>query len=102
VSAVEQFYEAAANHQYPTAWALADSNLRNQLHGYAAFQNLMSSVRSITFHQAQTLGGSGSSTATVAVRTTSVQTDRTQQCAGTARVVRSGGAWLLDGISINC
>ncbi|MBV9804183.1 MAG: serine/threonine protein kinase, partial [Solirubrobacterales bacterium] len=45
---VEQFYTAAAQHQYATAWALADPNLRNQLGGYAAFQNLMSSVRSIT------------------------------------------------------
>jgi hypothetical protein len=31
-----------------------------------------------------------------------VQDQRTQQCSGTARAVRSGGAWLLDGISINC
>ncbi len=100
--AVEQFYEAAADHQYPAAWALADANLRGQLGGYAAFQNLMSSVRSITFHRADTLAGASSDTATVAVRTTSVQTDRTQQCAGTARTVRSGGAWLVDGISINC
>jgi hypothetical protein len=38
----------------------------------------------------------------VALRTTSVQTDRTQQCAGTAQMVHSAGAWLLDGISIHC
>ncbi len=100
--AVEQFYTAAANHQYSAAWALADSNLRSQLGGYGSFENLMSSVRSITIHRAQTVGNSGSGAATVAVSTTSVQTSRTQQCTGTARAVRSGGTWLLDGVSIGC
>jgi len=61
----------------------------------------MSSVRSITFHRADTSAGRNSSTATVAVETTSVQTDRTQQCSGTARTVRGGG-WLVDGVSIGC
>jgi serine/threonine-protein kinase len=101
-AAVERFYQSAANHQYAAAWALAGPNLRNQLGGYSSFQNTFSSVRSITFHSAQSLPGSSSSTATVALRTTSVQTDRTQQCAGTAQMVHSAGAWLLDGISIHC
>lgn len=100
--AVEQFYTAAANHQYATAWALADSNLRNQLRGYGAFENEMSSVRSITFHRAQTVSGNGPGAATVSVSTTSVQTDRTQQCSGTAQTVRSGGSWLVDRVSIGC
>ena len=101
-SAVEQFYEAAARHEYATAWALADSNLRSQLGGYASFEHQMSAVRSITFRSAQVVSGSGSDTATVALSTTSVQTDRTQQCSGTAATVRSGGAWLVDRISISC
>lgn len=100
--AVESFYEAAAQHGYAAAWALADSNLRNQLGGYSDFQNQMSSVRSITFHRAETIGGAGSDAATVALETTSSQTDRTQQCAGTARTVRSREAWVLDGIAIRC
>ena len=100
--AVESFYQAAAAHRYAEAWALAGPNLRNQLGGYSAFQNQMSSVRSITFHKAQTVGGSSSDSATVALQTTSVQTSGTQQCAGTARTVRSGQGWLVDGISINC
>jgi hypothetical protein len=62
----------------------------------------MSSVRSITFHKAQTAGDSSSDSATVALQTTSVQTSGTQQCAGTARTVRSGQGWLVDGVSINC
>jgi eukaryotic-like serine/threonine-protein kinase len=101
-SAVQSFYEAAAAHRYSEAWALADPNLRNQLGGYSAFQNQMSSVRSITFHKAQTVGGSSSDSATVALQTTSVQTSGTQQCAGTARTVRSGQGWLVDRVSINC
>jgi serine/threonine-protein kinase len=102
VGAVEQFYEAAARHEYATAWALADSNLRSQLGGYASFQYQMSRVRSITFHSARPLSGSSSDTASVALSTTSVQTDRTQQCTGTARTVRSGDAWLVDHLSISC
>jgi eukaryotic-like serine/threonine-protein kinase len=102
VSAVEQFYTTAARHDYATAWALADPNLRSQLGGYAAFQHQFSSVRSITFRRAQALGPSDASTATVSVNTTSVQTSRTQQCSGTARTVRSGASWLVDGISISC
>jgi hypothetical protein len=99
---VEGFYEAAAHHQYPEAWALADNSMRSQVGGYDAFQNQMSSVRSITFHSAQMIGGGSTGSATVAVRTTSVQTDRTQQCSGTAKTVRSGGTWLVDGIAISC
>jgi hypothetical protein len=77
--------------------------MRNQLAGFSSFQGQMSSVRSISFHRSQTISGSSPSSATVSVATTSVQSDRTQQCAGNARTVRtSSGQWLLDGISINC
>jgi hypothetical protein len=62
----------------------------------------MSAVRSITFHSARVVSGGSSDTATVALSTTSVHTDRTQQCSGTAQTVRSGGAWLVDHISISC
>jgi eukaryotic-like serine/threonine-protein kinase len=101
-AAVEQLYTDAAAHRYPDAWALADQNLRSELGGYTGFQNLMSSVRSITFHRATTLPGSTSTTATVALQTTSVQTNRTQQCTGTARTVHAGGGWLVDRVSIHC
>ncbi len=100
--AVEAFYEAAAAHRYPTAWALADASMRSELGGFVAFQNEMSSVRSIAFHRAQVLSGQSPASATVALQTTSVQADRTQQCAGTADTVRADSGWLLDGISISC
>jgi len=100
--AVESFYEAAAQHLYGAAWALADPNMRSEVGGYPSFQNEMSSVRSIMFHRAEVVGSPGPDSAIVALETTSVQTDRTQQCSGTARTVRSGSVWLLDGISISC
>ena len=100
---VQSFYEDAARHDYAAAWALADSNLRNQLNGYASFSSQMSAVRSITFHRAQTLSGATLSSATVALNSTSVQSSRTQNCSGTARTVRtSNGTWLVDGVSISC
>jgi len=100
--AVESFYENAARHDYAAAWRLADSNLRNQLLGYSSFQSQMSTVRSITFHQAETLSGTSSS-ATVAVRTTSRRAGRTEQCAGTVRTLRSSAApWLLDRVAVAC
>jgi hypothetical protein len=104
-AAVEAFYGHAAGHEYSAAWQLADANMRNQLAGLASFQAQQSAVRSITFHRAQTVAGGGvsSSSATVALQTTAVLADRTEQCGGTARLVRSApGGWLLDGISINC
>ncbi len=102
VQAVEQFYKAAAAHQYATAWALADPNLRSQVGGYSGFQNEMSSVRSVTFDRAAQLADSSPTTATVAVQTTSVQTSQTQQCSGTVQTVHNGGGWLLDRLSIGC
>lgn len=99
--AVEAFYEAAAHHQYGSAWALADANMRNEVGGYFSFENEMSSVRAIAFHEDQVLEESADS-ATVTVQTTSVQADRTQQCSGSVHTVRPGSGWLLDGISISC
>ncbi len=41
-ASVKSFYQAAAEHRYATAWALADSNMRAQLGGYSSFENEMS------------------------------------------------------------
>jgi hypothetical protein len=75
--------------------------MRDEVGGYAAFANQMSSVREISFHSADVLQRAPT-WATIAVRTTSVQTTRTQQCWGTVRTVNQSGAWHLDGISIHC
>ncbi|MEA2371917.1 MAG: eukaryotic-like serine/threonine-protein kinase [Solirubrobacteraceae bacterium] len=100
--AVQTFYGHAASHDYAAAWALADPAFRSQLQGYASFASGQSRVRQITFHQAQTIAQTAQS-ATVAVRTTSVLVDKTQQCQGTVSLVRStAGAWMLHQISINC
>lgn len=100
-AAVLAFYEEAAQHRYASAWALADPNMRAEVGGYADFEAQMTPVRAITFHELETLERT-SSFATVAVRTTSVQSTGAEQCAGTVRTVRQAGAWLLDGISIHC
>jgi hypothetical protein len=99
---VQMFYEAAARHDYSRAWKLADTNVRNQLEGFASFRAQMSRVRGITFHQAQAVR-EGSESAIVALATTAELVDRTQQCNGTVATVRiANGSWLLDHISINC
>jgi serine/threonine-protein kinase len=102
VSAVERFYTLAAGHDYPGAWALADPAFESQLGGYQGFRSTMTPVRSITFESAQTVSRLAD-TATVAIRTISVQTSRTQHCAGTVQLVRSGArAWLIHQIGIAC
>ncbi len=101
-AAVESFYGFAAHHRYAQAWALADPAFRAQLAGYSSFAAQQSHVRSITFHQAQTVAQSPS-TATVAVRTTSVTDTATEQCQGSVQLARAASAgWLLHQISINC
>jgi hypothetical protein len=103
VSAVESFYHLAAAHNYAAAWALADPAFRNQLGGYQSFQAGQAQDRSITFDSAQVTSQSGTS-ATVAVRTTSVRSNGTQHCAGTVelRPGTSAGQWLLHQIHITC
>lgn len=100
-SLVQAFYEAAAQHRYAAAWALADANMRDELGGYAAFADQMSSVRKIVFHRIETVQ-SAPDAATFAVQTTSVLSNETQQCSGTVRTVNASGTWLVDGIAIQC
>jgi serine/threonine protein kinase len=103
VTATERFYELAASHQYTSAWALADPAFRSQLGGYDSFVSGQSGDRRIIFHQAE-VTNQGPSSATVAVRTTSIRDNGTQQCSGTVYTVRSTGTggWLLHQIAINC
>jgi hypothetical protein len=103
VAAVQSFYRLAAAHQYSSAWALADPVFQSQLGGYQSFQNTFSGDRSITFGPTQTLNQSGSD-ATVAIKTTSVRTNGTQNCSGTVQL-RSGDSsapWRLHQIQISC
>ena len=103
ISAVESFYQLAAAHRYTEAWALADPTFRSQLGGYHSFQAGQANDRSITFNAAN-VSNQSSTNATVAVHTTSVHTNQTQQCAGTIDLVSSStsGGWLLHLIHINC
>ncbi len=101
-SAVQSFYSLAAAHRYTAAWALADPALRNQLGGFSSFQAGQSGDRSITFQSVRTISQSAGA-ATVALATTSVRTDGTHQCHGTADLVPGAGSgWLVHQIHINC
>lgn len=102
MGAVESFYRLAAARQYPQAWALADPAFRAQLGGYRSFQAGQANDRSITFDSARVTSQTANAT-TVAVRTTSVQTDGTRHCSGTVDLVPgAAGGWLLHQIAINC
>ncbi len=101
--AVLAFYENAASHQYPAAWALADPTFRNQLGGYPRFIDGQSGDRRIAFNSIQVTNQTPSG-ATVAITTTSMRDNGTSHCGGTVALVRAGagGGWLLDHIDINC
>ncbi len=101
-AAVASFYELAAAHRYSQAWALADPVFRSQLGGYDSFKAGQAGDRQIIFHTDRVISQSGQS-ATVAIRTTSVRDNGTQQCQGTVALENeSSGGWLLHAISINC
>lgn len=103
VTAVKSFYTLAAAHRYAAAWGLADTSMRDQLGGYRSFQAGQAGDRSITFTSARTVSQSPSG-ARVAITTTSVRTDGTHHCAGTADLVPAAqsGQWQLHQININC
>jgi eukaryotic-like serine/threonine-protein kinase len=102
-AATASFYNLAAAHEFPQAWALADPTFQSQLGGYQSFQQGFATVRRIIFHADQVVSQSASS-ATVTVRTTSIHDAGAQQCAGTVNLVPGGGSggWLLHTISIQC
>jgi hypothetical protein len=99
VSAVKSFYTLAAAHRYGAAWGLADASMQGQLGGYRSFQSGQAGDRSITFTSARTVSQTSSS-ARVAITTTSVRTNGTQQCSGTVDLVPGvqSGQWQLHQI----
>jgi hypothetical protein len=101
VQAVESFYHAAADHEYASAWSLADPRFQQQLGGYASFQADQADDRSITFNKASVTDHTPTS-ATVAVQTTSERTNGTERCNGNVDLVKTGATWQLDQIGIDC
>ncbi|MDQ6749156.1 MAG: hypothetical protein M3Z33_00135, partial [Actinomycetota bacterium] len=99
--AVEGFYQRAASHLYPEAWALAGPGVRAQLGGFDAFQGQFQTLRSITFSRAQATSQTADR-ATVAIATTAVHTTRTDRCTGSVELIRSGGGWSLEHIGVSC
>lgn len=101
MQAVESFYHAAADHEYASAWSLADPHFQQQLGGYTSFQAGQAGDRSITFNKA-TVTDQTATSATVAVQTTSERTNGTESCNGNVNLVKTGATWQLDQIGIDC
>jgi hypothetical protein len=101
-SAVQAFYELAAAHRYSQAWALADPALRGQLGSFASFEAGQAGDRSITFSSLRTVSQSAGA-ATVSLSTTSVRTDGTHHCRGSADLLsRPPDGWVVHQIHITC
>jgi hypothetical protein len=97
-AAVNDFYSAAARHDYAGAWAMATPRGQRVLGGYAGFARGQSTLRSISF-PTLTSTTSGDS-ATVRLRSQAVHTNRIDRCRGSVDLVRSGGTWKLDDFHI--
>jgi serine/threonine-protein kinase len=101
-AAVKDFYEAAADGDFSAAEQLASPALEAQLGGASGMAATFSTLKSIDFQQLETSSESAGR-AEVSFATTAVHTDRTENCTGTAAVVSSGGAWLVDELSgVSC
>ena len=99
--AVQAFYQRAAAHQFASAWALADPQLRQQVAGFASFSGSQSRVSSITFHSLSTTNTAPTSAA-VGFTDTSVVSGVVHKCHGTILTVRPTptSGWLLHQLQI--
>ena len=98
---VVDFYELSASGDYRGAWELASPAFRQQLQGFAAFEESQSTLESIQFDKAETVDESGDS-AEVAIQTVARHTDRTDECEGSLEMSRAGDGWLIEQASIDC
>jgi hypothetical protein len=97
-AAVNDFYRAAARHDYAAAWAMATPRAQRVLGGYAGFARGQSTLRSISFPTLRSTTNGDS--ANVVLRSQAVHTNRIDRCRGSVDVVRTGGAWKLDDFHI--
>ena len=96
------FYERSASGDPGAAWELATPSFRDQLGGFAAFEDQQSTLESIEFERAETLEESGDS-AEVEISTVATHTDGVDRCEGTLSLVSGGpGGWLIDGAAVTC
>jgi serine/threonine protein kinase len=101
-AAVRDFYARAAAGDFDGASGVADSNLLAQLGGPDGLASVFSDVERVDFTSLETTSQS-SSAATVEFSTVSHRTSVTEQCTGSANLVREGNSWLLDElVGINC
>ena len=100
--AVTTFYERSAAGDVRGAWELATPALQEQLGGYASFEAQQSTLEDIEFTSLRASSESGGS-ASVEFETVATHTDRTEACTGSATLVASGSAWLMDSLdAVSC
>ena len=100
-SVVRSFYTRAAKDQFESAWKLAGPRVRSQLGGFEAFKRQLGTLKTVDFEQARVARESGDS-ATVAVATRAVHTNKVDNCRGDVSLSRAGESWLIDRLGISC
>ena len=98
---VEDFYSLAAKDDFEGAWALAGAGVREQLGGFDSFKSTLGTLESIEFPELSTTLESGDA-ATVALRSVATHTDRVDECSGSADLTRSGDAWKIEKLNVDC
>jgi serine/threonine protein kinase len=98
---VSDFYTQAADGEFEDAWKLAGPGLREQLGGYDSFVGTLKTLESIDFPKLQATVKSDDR-ATVEFQSVAKHADRTDNCSGTAELMWSGDAWLIDRLNVDC
>jgi serine/threonine-protein kinase len=98
--ALEDHYRAAADGDYDRAWNSLSSRFKQQIGSQEAYTNQFQTLQSIDFEEGPTARVSGN-TATVNGVTIADHTDRDERNTATWRLVKEGGEWKVDNITIN-
>src|ERR687890_1971113 len=98
--ALEDHYRAAADGDYDRAWNSLSSRFQQQIGSQEAYTNQFETLQSIDFEEGPTARVSGN-TATVNGVTIADHTDRDERKTATWTLVKEGGEWKVDNITIN-
>jgi serine/threonine-protein kinase len=98
--ALEDHYRAAADGDYDRAWNFLSSRFQQQIGSREAYTNQFETLQSIDFEEGPTARVSGN-TATVNGVTIADHTDRDERNTATWTLVKEGGEWKVDNITIN-
>jgi eukaryotic-like serine/threonine-protein kinase len=98
--ALKDHYRAAADGDYDRAWSSLSSRFQQQIGSQEAYTNQFQTLQSIDFEEGPTARVSGN-TATVNGVTIADHTDRDERNTATWTLVKEGGEWKVDNITIN-